>query len=461
MDYKDFLSTKIKKAQPCGFDPGELNEHLFDFQRAIVRWAIKKGRCAIFAGTGLGKSLMLLEWANKYYEHTGKPILVFSPLAVSNQTKREGDKFHISIPHEVVSCDAEIIDGINITNYEKLHRFTDPSKFGAIVIDAAGILKGFDGKFRKAITEFAKDIPFRLICTATPAPNDYMEIGMHSEFLGVMPYTEMLAMYFTHDGGETQKWVVKKHGEKQFWNWVCSWGCCISHPRDLGFPTEGYDLPHLNVIDIKIETEPSGGSLFPVEAESLSERINARKDTVVARCQADRELVLAHPDESWVIWTNLNAESDMVHKGIPGSVEVKGSDSETHKEKSMMGFVDGSIKYLVSKPSIFGHGANWQHCNNMVYVGLTDSWEAVFQSQRRLWRFGQTKPVNCYMISADVEGNVIENLQRKEDQFRNMVDHMVSLMKDEMVKEIVGKETFTNDFNETMEIPTWLTCESN
>lgn len=461
MDYNEFLQSKVKKSQPCGFDPGELNEYLFDFQRAIVRWAIKKGRAAIFAGTGMGKSLMLLEWANKYYHYTGKPILVFSPLAVSHQTKREGDKFHISVTHEVVSCDDEVIDGINITNYEKLHRFTDPSKFGAIVIDEAGILKGFDGKFRKAITDFAKDIPYRLICTATPAPNDYMEIGMHSEFLGAMPFTEMLAMYFTHDGGETQKWTVKKHGEKQFWNWVCSWGCCISHPRDLGFETEGYDLPPLNVHQVEVSTEPKYGSLFPTMAESLADRITARKDTVKERCQAAIDIVKANPNESWVIWTNLNAESDMVHKGLPGSVEVKGSDSETHKEKAMMGFIDGSVMNLVSKPSIFGHGANWQHCNHMIYVGLTDSWEAVFQSQRRLWRFGQTKPVECYMISADVEGNVIDNLRRKEVQFEKMVDYMVDLMKDEMAKEIVGAVRFEHDFNEKMEIPTWLTSESN
>lgn len=459
-EYKEFINSKIKKAKPIGFSPESLNKELFDFQEAITRWTIKKGRAAIFAGTGLGKTLMQLSWANEYYKYTGKPVIIFAPLSVSHQTKREGDKFHVDIPHEVVTCDSDIIDGINITNYEKLHNFKDPSKFGAIVIDESSILKGFDGKFRKAITDFASGINYRLACTATPAPNDYMEIGLHSEFLGVMSYFEMLSMYFTHDGGETQKWVVKKHGEKVFWEWVCSWACCIRTPSDLGFDDSAYILPPLNMYDIKVEADPYDGMLFPTMATTLTDRIKARKGTIEKRCDEAIKIV-NNSEDQWVVWCNLNDESKYLKQNIKDSVEVKGSDPDHKKEEAADGFVNGKYRVIISKPSIFGFGINWQHCSHMCYVGLTDSFEQIFQSQRRLWRFGQTKPVECYIVSADVEEAVVENIKRKEDQFHNMVDHMVEYMKEEMQKEIVGNKQYIPDFNETMEIPNWLKSENN
>jgi hypothetical protein len=285
--YREFLRRKLIVAQHAGIQPTDVNPMLFPFQADIVRWALRRGRAAIFADCGLGKTPIQLEWARQVHDHTGKPVLIFAPLAVSQQTIREGAKFHIP----VVRCDTanDLSSGINITNYERLHHFADPTIFGGIVLDESSILKGFDGKFRRSITDFARTIPFRLACTATPAPNDHMELGNHAEFLEIMRLPEMLATFFIHDGGDTAKWRLKGHAESVFWRWVASWAVCLRKPSDLGYDDAGFDLPPLRMHQHTVQSEITSGFLFPMEGNTLSERNGARRDSIadrVAECAA-------------------------------------------------------------------------------------------------------------------------------------------------------------------------------
>ena len=419
MNYAKFLESKQITDMPTGMDvsSNNINPMLFDFQRDITRWALKRGRAAIFADCGLGKTPMQLEWAN----HIDGNVLILAPLAVSQQTVREGKKFGVDVTysrkgHEVFT----------ITNYEMLSHF-DADYFTGIVLDESSIIKNYSGKLRNEIIAKFKDTPFRLACTATPAPNDYMELGNHAEFLGVMTRAEMLAMFFIHDGGETQKWRLKGHADDKFWKWLCSWAVMIRKPSDLGYEDKGFKLPELNIIQDTIETKKTGGMLFQQEAQTLQERTSARRDTIDDRVNKCAEIVNSS-SESWVIWCNLNSESAMLKKILKDSVEVKGSDTIEHKEKSLLGFTNGDIRIIISKPSIAGFGLNWQHCHNVAFVGLSDSYEKFYQAVRRCWRFGQTNEVNCHIITADIEGAVVKNIERKERDATIMADNMVKHM---------------------------------
>ena len=437
MNYETFLESKSKRFEPVGFDveASAIHPTLFDFQRVIVKWGIRKGRAAFFEDCGLGKTFQQIEWARLVCEKTGKPALIFAPLAVSHQTKLEAAK--LGVDATICASMADVKPGINITNYQKLHKFT-PDGFGAIVLDESSILKGFDGKTRKSITEFTSGIQYRLACTATPAPNDYMELGNHAEFLGVMTLTEMLATFFVHDGGDTSKWRLKRHAEQDFWKWICSWAVAIRSPSDLGFSNCKFALPELHIEQIVVEsTDNPFGTLFPTEAKSMDERRTARRASTGARVAACADLVNAI-DEPWVIWCDLNAESVALTNAIDGAVEVTGSDDDDDKEEAMMGFTRGDVDRLVSKPSICGHGMNWQHCRRVAFVGLSDSYEQFYQAIRRCWRFGQEREVYCYVITSDAEGAVVRNIERKEQQSRALMDGMVSHMESEMRKEIVG-----------------------
>lgn len=455
MNYDDFLKKKQFEQVISGFDVKreELHETLFDFQKDIVKWALKKGKAAIFAGTGLGKTLMQLEWAKQVYEKTGNNVLILAPLAVASQTVREAKKIDLSVHHiRQDTC----TDGINITNYEQLHNI-DTSKFGAIVLDESSILKSFTGKMRTQIIDDFKGMPYKLACTATPAPNDHMELGNHAEFVEVMTRTEMLSMFFVHDGGETQKWRLKGHAENKFWEWVASWGVMITKPSDLGYEDGAYDLPPLNMREIIVEGKPNENELVPTFAQTLSERRQARRDSLHERVEKAAELVNS-TDEQFLIWCDLNVESELLTKSIDGAVEIIGSDTPKHKEESMLGFADGKIKRLVTKPQIAGMGLNWQSCRNMVFVGLSDSFEQVFQAIRRCWRFGQEREVNVYIVISEQEGAVLENIKRKERDFEIMQNGMVKFTKEITSRNIKSTSLEKTEYEPTtkMKLPTFI-----
>lgn len=428
MEYAEFLGTKVYESKTSGFTPDVIGPMLFPFQRDIVRWALLRGRAALFEDCGLGKTPQQLEWARHVAAHTQKPVLIVAPLAVSAQTIHEGEKFGV----EVYRADRQSgigESGVWITNYEKMHHFPDSQMFGGIVLDESSILKGFDGKVRRMITDFAEAIPFRLACTATPAPNDYMELGNHAEFLGVMKTHEMLATFFVHDGGDTSKWRLKGHAEDKFWAWVASWAVCIRKPSDIGYDDDSFRLPALHMHQHTVSVDKiTDGFLFAMEAQTLTERGRARKESIddrVAECAA----MVNASREPWVVWCNLNAESEALAEAIPDAIEVTGSDSAEFKERAAIGFAEGTHRVVVSKPLIFGYGMNWQHCPNMAFVGLSDSYEQFYQAVRRCWRFGQEREVHCHVIAAETEGAVVRNIEMKEKQAAEMAEGMLEHMK--------------------------------
>lgn len=452
MSYQEFLEGKITVDKPTGLTGSiKINSMLFDFQKDIVKWALKRGRAAIWADCGLGKSFMQLEWA----KHIPGNVLILAPLAVAPQTVREGKKLGIDVNY--CRTQDDVHSGITITNYEMMNKF-DPSFFTGIILDESSILKSYTGKFRTEIIETFNQTPFRLACTATPAPNDYMELGNHAEFLGVMSRTEMLSMFFVHDGGDTSKWRLKGHAENDFWRWLCSWAVMIRKPSDLGYEDKGFILPELNMQEHLIKTSAVlPGELFVVEAGTLQERQQAKRVTIEDRVNQCADLV-NNSDGTWVIWCNLNTESEALKKVIKGAVEVKGSDSNEHKEKTAVDFADGKIKCLISKPSIFGFGMNWQNCSNMAFVGLSDSYEQLYQAIRRCWRFGQKNKVNVDIITADVEGASLRNIKRKESDALSMAESMVEHMHMINEQNIKGTRRQSTVYNPTkkMEIPSWM-----
>ena len=401
---------------------------MFPHQRDVCSWALRLGRSAVFLGTGMGKTLIELEWARIVEQHTNNPILILAPLAVTHQIVREGIKFGIKAMY--YSEEPEYPSGIVVTNYDRLGKFT-PELYSGIVLDESSILKSFDGKTRGALIEAFKATPYKLAATATPAPNDYMELGNHSQFLGVMTATEMLSMFFVHDGGETQKWRLKGHARSEFWKWVCSWAVSMRKPSDIGYTDDQFELPekieHSHIIEVDT---PSDGMLFAMPAETLSERISARRSSVSARVQACAEIVAKEPNEPWIIWCNLNAESEALTEAIFGSVELTGSESSDAKEKKIVDFIEGRIRILVSKSTIMGYGLNLQICARMAFVGLNDSWEQFYQAVRRCWRFGQTREVHVHTIAASTEGNVVENLRRKDEEAEEMAEEMAANTQD-------------------------------
>ena len=423
MEYTDFLESKRMTQKPCGFEPIDLNAHLFDFQRDIVTWACRKGRAAIFADCGMGKTIMQLAWADQIHKHKGGMVLIVAPLAVSAQTCREGRMFGI----EVTRCRtaSDLKDGINITNYEMLAHF-EGVDFSGVVLDESSILKSYSGAIRNQIIDMFKFTPFKLACTATPAPNDYMELGNHSEFLGCMDRTEMLAMFFIHDGGDTSKWRIKGHAAGKFWDWVASWACMVTKPSDLGYDDGDFELPP---IDIQTHVIDSGlnqeGRLFAVTETTLSEQQKARRSII--EMKADRIAGYVNSsDDAWLIWCDLNAESEHLAMSIPDAVEVRGADSPEWKEEAMIGFADGKYRVLVTKPSIAGFGMNWQHCHKIAFCGMSHSYEQFYQAVRRCWRFGQTQPVEVHVFVTDLEESIVANVLRKKNDSEGMRVEMMA-----------------------------------
>jgi len=436
--YERFLANKRFTPIVSGLTTvPPLNPAMFPHQRDVCSWALRLGRAAAFLGTGMGKSLIELEWARCVYEHTGVPVLLLAPLAVAYQMVTEGQKFGIHTKYCKTPEDAGD-EHIVVTNYERFEHF-DPENYSGVVLDESSILKSFDGSTRSALIEAFKDTPYRLAATATPAPNDHMELGNHAEVLGVMTATEMLSMFFTHDGGETQKWRLKGHARTEFWKWVCSWAVSMRKPSDIGYEDGPFILPelvyHEHIVDVDT---PSEGMLFAMPAETLGERLAARRSTVDDRVAEAVSLVNEDPTEKWLIWCNLNKESESIKAALPGCVELTGSDSPEHKAETSLEFAQGAIDWLVSKATILGFGVNYQVCSHMIFAGVNDSWEQFFQAVRRCWRFGQVNPVHVHIIAASTEGNVLENLKRKEREAEQMAEEMHENMQDLTRMNLVG-----------------------
>lgn len=441
-DYADFLKSKDFTFPDAGIQVGALNGGLFPFQEVIVRWALRKGRACIFADCGMGKTLMQLEWAHRICEHTHNPVLILAPLAVSSQTVKEGEKFGIEVTR--VRKESELTGGINITNYEMAHHF-NPANFQGIVLDESSILKDYAGKFRNYIIESFRGIPYKLACTATPAPNDYMELGNHAEFVGIMSRAEMLSMFFYHDSSDTKTWVLKGHAEDDFWKWLCHWSVYIRKPADLGFENDGLCLPEIRYHEHFVESKPQDGCLFPMELHGIGDRRKARRGSLNDRCHMAAEIINSTED-GWVVWCDLNDESKTLTDAIDGAVEVKGADSSEQKEKSLLGFSNSDFRVIVTKPSIAGHGMNWQHCHNVAFVGLSDSWEQFYQATRRVWRFGQKYPVDVHIILSELEGTILENIRRKESDANQMAENMAKHMREYMRTEVLGMERERDEY---------------
>lgn len=465
MSYTDFLQTKEREFTHSGFACDSINDRAKPFQFDIVTHALKLGKYCLFADTGMGKGFMLLAWADAVCRHTGRSVIVLAPLGVARQLVRESEKFGIETPVKYCKEHSEVEAGVTITNYERLSAF-DPLHFIGVVLDESSILKNSTGAICTSIIESFKSTPYKLACSATPSPNDYTELGTQCEFLGVMSKVEMLASFFTHDGGDTSKWVLKGHAKKRFWEWVAKWAIVLRKPSDLGYSNDGYDLPPLKTIDVTINTHvpTPDGVLFRFEAKSLTEQRELNKLTLNDRIAAAAAIVNA-PDkasEQFVIWCETNTESEMLRKAIVGAVEVKGGDSPDHKEDSFAAFSAGDIRVLITKAKIAGMGMNWQQCHNTILVSASHSFERTYQSIRRFYRYGQEHEVNVYFIRHELEGAVQRNYVAKEQKSETMYNGIIKMMAEVIKGEMAGLRRMRDDYNPStpMIVPSWISTET-
>lgn len=452
-DYRSFLERKAQLDGDHGFDPIWMPDFLFDFQSFLDDWAIRKGRAAVFADCGLGKSPIQLVWAENVVRHTNGRVLILTPLAVSAQTIREAEKFGVEAHR---SNDGKSRPNITVTNYERLHLF-DPNDFVGVVCDESACLKNYDGVRKAQITEFMRRMRYRLACSATAAPNDFVELGTHSEALGYLGYMDMLSKFFKNDQNSNHpnrlwaggQWRFRGHAEHNFWRWVCSWARAIRKPSDLGFDDGAFVLPPLNMREHLVKTSVlRPGMLFETAAVTLNEQRAERRNTLRERCELAAELVIAEPGPS-VSWCHLNPEGDLLEKLIPGSVQVSGNDSDDEKEEAFLAFQDGQISKLVTKDSIGALGMNWQHCAHQTTFP-SHSFEKWYQQIRRSWRFGQKRPVNIDMISSEGEAGVLANLQRKAANADVMFARLVETMGAELSIQHITQ------FKLREELPSWL-----
>jgi len=422
MEYKEFLKTKEKSFISSGFEINEdkLNINLFDFQKYIVKLSLQKGRFAIFADCGLGKTLMQLSWADEVQKHTKKPVLVLAPLAVVQQTIKEGKKFNIELDFLILdnSKDKEII------NYDQLKNI-DTSKYSGVVLDESSILKGRDGKLSRLIIDKFIKTPYKLACTATPSPNDHMELGQHSEFLGAMSYLEMLAMFFVHDGGETSKWRLRKHATDNFWKYVCTWSISLDNPKTLGFNSEGYNLPEIEYIEHIIPVENNTNNLFGDVAVSATELHKDLKRSFNKRIEKTLEIVNNTNGQS-IIWTLKNDEAKELSKLIPNNKNVQGSDKPSVKADNLNGFANKKFDNLITKTSIASFGMNYQQCNNMIFTSYDFKFEAFYQAVRRCYRFGQKNKVKVHILVPESQVNVRKSILEKEKKHKEMISQMAN-----------------------------------
>ena len=450
MSYADFIAKKSQLEGDHGHDPDSLPDYLYPFQQDLVTWACRKGRGALFADCGLGKTPMQLVWADEVRRRTGKPVLVLTPLAVSFQTQKEAAKFGIDAQ---VSRDGTPAPHITITNYDRLHLF-DREKFGGVVCDESSAIKSFDGERRKLVTRFMSWMPYRLLATATAAPNDYIELGTSSEALGYLGHMDMLNRFFTNSQNTSKtnrnwsgdKWRFKGHAEEQFWRWVSSWARAMRKPSDLGYE-DLFDLPPLKIVQQIVEArEPTPERLFDLPAQGLQEERSELRRTIDERCEAAAEAL--EDADAAVAWCHLNPESERLTQLIDGAVQIKGSSDPDEKEEALRAFSDGEIRVLVTKPSIAGWGLNWQHCNRMSYFP-SHSYEQWYQAVRRSWRFGQTRPVRIDVIATEGTSRILANLERKSEQADRMFESLTAHMRDALHIER------TVNYPHKIQVPSW------
>ena len=431
MRYDDFLKSKVIEHKTSGIkiSLSEISGKLYPFQADITKWALEKGKAAIFADCGLGKTPIQLEWSKLLHKKTGGNILILAPLAVSRQTVQEGNKFGVDV--NICRKQSDIKSGVNITNYEMLEHF-DASTFTGVVLDESSILKAYTGKTKSLIEQTFKDTEFKLCCTATPSPNDHMEILNHASFLNVMKSHEALAIWFINDTMNMGKYRLKKHAVEDFWNWVSSWAVSISKPSDLGYDDNGFILPKLNikeeVIDVDI-TQKTEGRLVRIPEMNATSFHKEKKMTINDRAKMTADIIKRYPGEQFLVWCDTNYEADILKDCIPEAVEVRGGDKSERKERAAIDFIGGKIRVLISKPSIFGFGLNFQHCNKMIFCGLNYSFEMFYQAVRRLWRFGQSKEVDCFVVIGETERQIIETIRKKEGLHEEMKKHMIDGIK--------------------------------
>ncbi len=453
MEYKDFLIAKASVGENIGFDPVFMPDVAFDFQKYLTEWAIKKGRSAILADCGLGKTLMELIWGENIARKTNSKVLILTVMAVTHQFETESDKFGIDATR---SMDGKPNGNITVTNYEKLHMF-NPDDYVGVVCDESSILKNFDGSRKKEITNFMRKMKYRLLASATPAPNDFTELGTSSECLGYMGYIDMLNKYFKNTlnnsargrmQGEVIKWKLKGHAEEPFWDWVSGWAIAVRKPSDIGFDDDGFILPELTtseyVVEHKVKQE---GHLFALPAIGLQEQRKERRITIDERCNKVSEIVNNKTGSS-IAWCHMNDEGDLLEKLIDDCVQISGKDSDTKKEEKFLKFINGDAKVLVTKPKIGAWGLNFQHCNHMTFFP-SHSFEQYYQAVRRCWRFGQEKPVHVDIVTSEGEKGVLNNLQRKEQDAVNMFKSLTG----KILSSSESKKLTT--FETKMELPTW------
>lgn len=461
MKYSEFIASKAIEYKPSGFDPGTqlLNPAFagdFRWQNDIVRWALRRGRAGVFPDTGLGKTIMQLVIAAEVVKHTGGRFILLAPLAVSRQTLAEAKKFGIDVPVKVCSDQSEVEDGITITNYEKLHKF-DPSEFIGVGLDEGSILKSVDGQTRITLINMFGWTPYRFVFTATPSPNDIMEIGSYCEFLGIMTRSEMLAMFFTHDGGDTSKWRLKRHAEKDFYRWMASFCIMISNPSDIGYDGSRFILPPLRFHTKIVDCRPQPGYLFSVPDVTLHEQRATRRATIGERVSIMADIVNPS-DEPWSVWCQLNDESKDAAAALFGAKEITGSQRDEEKEQLLNDFTDGVLQKVVTKSLIAGYGLNWQHCCKVGLLGIGHSYEQEYQLIRRHFRFGQTNPVDVYRVISDRDGGILENQERKHAQHQQLITGMVQAVSEQTRVEICGAKRDVTEYlpQQKLELPTWL-----
>ena len=464
VSYEEFIATKLTRVPSTGLrEVPDLHPSLFPFQRDLVTWALRRGRAAIFCDTGLGKTRQQLEWARCVAEHTSARVLVLAPLAVGAQTVREARTIDVRAMQVRYPSELELEEppDVFVTNYDRLHLF-DPSQFAGVVLDESSIIKNSDSKTLAALMAAFAETPFKLCCTATPSPNDYTELGTHAEFLGVCTREEMLAEYFCHDGSDTSKWRLKGHARTAFWKWVSTWGVLLRRPSDLGYDDAGYILPPLTVKTYVIPADPEqtrqAGLLFAEPASTLTERRTARRTTASKRVALCADHVLSSSDP-FIVWCELNAEQDALAAAFDDQcVSIQGKDDTFTKELRLNQFLNGEKRILVSKVAICGFGINMQMCHKMAFVGVTDSFEKTYQAIRRCYRFGQTQPVDVTFFASELEGNVVDNYERKERDAVAMSEQLSIETRDAVRAEIFGQTRVTNDYAaRKFAMPAWLT----
>ena len=462
-EYMTFLAGKRPTVPDAGFRvaPDELHADLLPHQRAIVAWALRKGRCAVWADTGLGKAFIALEWSRQLLARGhAKRVLILAPLAVAQQFVREGTKW--GVPVTYARDGSQAIDGVTVSNYERLHLF-DASTFEAVVLDESSVLKAFTGETKRALVKTFRNTRYRLCCTATPAPNDIIELCNHADFLSVMTQQEMLAKFFTprgSDDGSTGQYRLKSHAHRDFYRWLASWAIACKLPSDLGYPDDGYVLPALSIEAhfVAVDWAPDG-HLFFTELKGVTERAKVRRTTVDSRVEAAVQIVNAEPAEQWLLWYGRLDEARGLAKALPDVEIVQGSDSVDRKEDLLRRFADGEVRVLITHPSIAGFGLNFQSCARMAFVGLSDSYESYYQSIRRSWRFGQVRPVTAHIVLTEPERAIYNNVLRKEQEAGVLTRELVAAMAEFEVQELRGETDYTDVYDPVMPmiVPAWLT----